>query len=1428
MDPVLGLDTHIVLVPTPAGPVPTPIPMPFIGMVFDPLGGAMSLATGGVVLVNGMPATNVGTAVTNKLTMPHLPVPGPFAKGVPGNDAELMLGSLNVSIGGSYGVRLAEIALSCSDPVRMPTSTVLAIPKGPPVLVMRPPAPDLVAIAKTLAMAGAMRALGKLAKIAKAAQKKSPFWRKLSEKLRSNSGKAGRLKQAWNDAVCFLTGHPVDVATGRLITSQIDVELSGALPLRFERRYDSSASDRSGPLGFGWSHTYDMAVWPERGLVVYRAEDGREIEFSTLHFPDRVLAPGREVYLERERLTVRALGPLHYEIESADGVVREFARVPGGPERVSKLVRMRARLGQELRFGYDHRGLLETAMAASGRSLRFQHDGAGRLTTVHALGNDGTAQLVAGYFYDSAGDLVQAADAFGRPYRFEYVEHLLVQETNRNGLSFYFQYDAVDATARCIRTWGDGGIYDHAITYDTANRKTLVENSLGAVTLYQMDESGQVVSVTDPLGRVTAYEYSADSGQKTKEVDPAGAETLYEYDRAGNLTKIVAPDGATIVIDYSPMNMPVRAVDALGKEWHWGYDRQGRLVGRSDALDRRTQFHWDGPNLIAVTDPSGQHTRLTYDSAGNLTALTTPDAAVSQWQYDGLGRVHTAIDAKGNAQRRERDALGRIVRVHEPDGNVRELAYDGESNVTLARDKHHDVRFEYRGMNRLTARVEAETRVEFVYDNEDQLTAIKNEHGLAYRFVLNAAGEVEEEYGFDDLRRRYLRSAAGQVTTVVRPLNRTTDYTYDKGGRVIAVAHSDGATETYAYRADGELTLAANNAIAVQLERDALGRVIKETQGDAWVTSEFDAIGLRQRIRSSKGLLQTIRRNSMGDVTSIDAGVHSITPKGEASAQPHTTFQAAFQRDALGLELERTLPGGIRARWHRDNIGRPLRHEIWRGNDFKTARQYHWDVNDRLKSVIDALKGPTHYTHDAFGNLAAATYEDGRVDLRMPDAVGNLFRTQERTDRKYGPAGQLLEARTAQGITRYEYDPEGNLVRKVEADGGTWAYEWNGAGMLTRVVRPDGDTVTFAYDALGRRISKTYRGKTTKWIWDGNVPLHEWVETDPAAANAAAAPAQTSGAPEIEAAQRLAELSSQPSQGPPRPNFDAIKRAALGAADIPAAALAAPNGARALAVTPPITPPRDPTLDGTADSPITWLFEPESFAPLAKLVATQRFGIVSDHLGTPIAMFDATGAETWAADIDAYGDLRNVRGDRAACPFRWPGQYEDEETGLYYNRFRYFLAGSGCFTSIDPIGLNGGLRLYAYALDPLAWVDPLGLSKCRNAQQELRAVGKLEGRAAAEIEKDLLARGFKPSPAGNGGTVWTKPMPKGQTAVVRIDPPTERVPARGWADEVPHAHKEIVPTSEVSKRGNFERRPITLDDAAKKSTDPARTHIPIQ
>ena len=80
--------------------------------------------------------------------------------------------------------------------------------------------------------------------------------------------------------------------------------------------------------------------------------------------------------------------------------------------------------------------------------------------------------------------------------------------------------------------------------------------------------------------------------------------------------------------------------------------------------------------------------------------------------------------------------------------------------------------------------------------------------------------------------------------------------------------------------------------------------------------------------------------------------------------------------------------------------------------------------------------------------------------------------------------------------------------------------------------------------------------------------------------------------------------------------------------------------------------------------------------------------------------------------LDVYGEVKECHGDRTLVPFRYQGQYEDEETGLYYNRFRYYPPQMGMYISSDPIGLAGNNpTLYGYVHDPNIWLDLLGLDE---------------------------------------------------------------------------------------------------------------------
>jgi uncharacterized Zn-binding protein involved in type VI secretion len=115
-DQVLATDTHIIMIPSPGGPVPTPLPHPFAGQINDSLSSDVN--------IEGMPAATQGSKATN---MPaHIPQGGPFQK-PPANQATIQMGSSSVFINGKPAARNGDAAITCNDPADLPGGTVMAV-----------------------------------------------------------------------------------------------------------------------------------------------------------------------------------------------------------------------------------------------------------------------------------------------------------------------------------------------------------------------------------------------------------------------------------------------------------------------------------------------------------------------------------------------------------------------------------------------------------------------------------------------------------------------------------------------------------------------------------------------------------------------------------------------------------------------------------------------------------------------------------------------------------------------------------------------------------------------------------------------------------------------------------------------------------------------------------------------------------------------------------------------------------------------------------------------------------------------------------------------------------------------------------------------------------------------------------------------------
>ena len=1317
-DPVTGVDVHMVTIPP--SPAPVPMPHPYIGFMFRaadlvsctaleqltkltppaPTSISENSTSAEVGAANVSKAQNLGFQVgqmilssmgasvkvgsfhpktaagTPSKPVPHFPMGAGFhpvySRMVSKTHGHALLGSLTVLADGSpLNGGTVHMHNDCWDvgtfsihnvkpnknadkrPVfpaslYVPSGMILSTPQKGIVQTNPIPAPiNPLAIGRKLFKAG----FGKLMN--------SKAGRKIGESLI----KAAKKTPGLNKLGCLFwteqsrkygtkTSHPVDVSTGHFFTDSTDWTLGGILPLAFERVYYSH-SDYHGPLGIGWHHTYDLAlvIDHESGMAAMRMEDGRPVPFKIPTRGKSFFNPKEKLWLHRDendKYHVSDKQGLHYYFHD-----KEYPCDHGKGEAFP-LLRIEDNNGHTVSFNYQADGTLSEITDAAGRTIRFENDRKGHLTEVWMPDPEfGKESVCVGrYSYDEDGHLISQADALGNAMRFEYEGDHLVKEIWRNGLSWEIRYDKPGTEARVLDITGDGELFHHTLTY-AAPDCTIVENSLGAKTTYY-HYKGLVIKRIDPNGAETNFRYS-DSVDLEWERDPLGNETGFTHDQWGNVVTRTAPDGGFTQIDYDNRDypyLPTSAIDPAGGRWKWVYDDHGNLTKRIDPTGATTTFDYEKGQLTKIIAQNGSISTLQYDRAGDLMKTVAPDGGTSEWWNDNWSRTIQYSNPKGGVTRYEYDIADNLLRVEEPDGNVRELAYDEEYNVIRAKDRQREVRFAYRGVNKLASRTENGATLRFSYDTEDQLRAVFNEKGERYAFVLDAQGDVKQEIGFDGITRTYERNLAGQVTKVTAPKKKETYYEYDPVGRVTQVTHADGVVETYTYRKDGALLTAANPDAEVEFTRDILGRVTVEKCNGYEVKSDYDTDGNRTRITSSLGADIAAAYNPLGDLLGMTSG----------------NWQTNYQRDLFGLETGRSMPGDIATETERDRLGRVTSQTTRHNRRRLTEKEYIWGLNDQLLSITSNGK-QTFFEYDVWGNLAKATYPDGKVELRNPDKVGNLFETVDRIDRKYSAGGRLEQSTN----WNYKYDDEGRLVEKrhrVQVQQ-AWKYRWNSAGMLEEVVRPDGSTVSFKYDALGRRIEKRLFNRKTRWVWDGNVPLHEWNEVYTK-----------------EYTEEKGEFySMKPSQT------------------------------------------------------TTWLFEEGTFVPNGKLVGEENYSIQSNYLGTPEVMYNADGKVVWSAELDAYGDVRELIGDKVCCPFRYAGQYEDCETGLYYNRYRYYDSFMGCYLSQDPIGLFGGINPYAYVNDPNNWLDKLGLAKSSTSGDSSRAeIGK---EAHRQIEAKLEKIGYQ-------------------------------------------------------------------------------------
>ncbi|WP_114789444.1 DUF6531 domain-containing protein [Niabella yanshanensis] len=1325
-DLAMGIDFEQTIAP------PCPVfPVPHVGLVFDIFGAVMnaiasalppppaegegfSVAGVAATIVNALkPSVKVHSRWINNAGTPVMHLPAMFLHllpmAVPTSSSEMWMGSSTVlADGGPFSTQFHP-ALSCNlvgfpslprmnktpRPVldlMMPTSMLLAIiSSGGPVLVGGPPTIDLFQLMLSLGIKGLSKA-----------------WKKLGDKFQDIIDKIAKknekLANVLQSIKCKSFGEPVDAATGRVIHTNVDFDLPGPIPLVWERTYYSDAEVETS-LGYNWHHSYNIGLYDVGNGFAIRLKDGREAALPYLQKGEIFYHRIEQLFFEKDEAG--------YFVTDEHKLVYRFSEKKDR-QGFAMIASITNPQGFDIRFDYDAKGSLSAIIDSSGRMLRVQCDELGRVLRVYTIANNRRINFIQ-YTYDAAGNMVTNEDVLGAVKRFEYDGHLLVKLTNQSDHSFYWEYEGKGDDARCIHTWGDGGILEYWTEYkqnEDGSGITITRDSLGHETEYFYDNKKLIYKIVDANGGITRQIYNQYQDLEVL-VNPEGGKVQYQYNGYGKVVRVINENDEASTYLYDDRLNLVFAGSPGGKTMSWEYDQQNRLVNRSGVAGNPVYYTYDNKDLRYITDNKERRFELIYDEQHNLSRLRYPNGLEQLWSYDELGNTIFHKDIRGNITTYENNDAGLVTRIKGPDGNIHQFEYDAARNMIEVRDYSHLVQFDYGPLGVLRGRKQNDRVVRFNYDTELQLRSIVNEGGEVYRFGLDALGNVVSEWGFDGLNRRYQRDGNSRVSKVLRPDEKWTSYDYDSLGNIVKEEHSDGSMAAYKYDADAMLSEAINETSHIKLIRDKSGRVIREEQDGYWVGKTYDSDGNCIRTASSQGADIAMQYDEWGmliemsgkcgpgieaqpspaaasldaKLKEVDARVARLTgavnPESQPKASEPAGWQAVFQRDDSGLELHRQLSGGVSVQTERDRLGRVTRRAIGAKHIEQSKTRYDWGLGNKLHKIVNEItRTQANFEYDAFDNLVSATYEDKsgtETIYRVPDKIGNLFKTKDKSDRKYSKGGRLLE----DDQYCYYYDAEGNLIFKefkrnenlsaidkteIAKEKGIalrrtatgWEYEWAGNGMLQKVINPGGREIEFYYDPLGRRTAKIVKTNNssglaeepclivndtiTRFVWDGNVPLHEW---------------QYKG--QYPSKKTITEEGIKEEKEP-------------------------------------------------VENIITWLFEEGAFVPCAKFEGEKKYSIVADYLGTPTHAYDGDGKIVWERELDIYGTTRQQKGENGFVPYLYQGQYVDEETGLAYNRFRYYDNGSGNYISQDPIGFHGGLRMYKYVANVAAHFDSLGLS----------------------------------------------------------------------------------------------------------------------